>query len=128
MSARSRPARRRAGGLAGGFAVAALLLQGWVPVLLQTHLASREAVGHARHGAAGAMPTSAPSRTLPECPLFHGPVCLCALFVSFVPAPAIPLPQAGAPVQLARSRFAAARPRRQRRAARFDRRAPPLSG
>jgi hypothetical protein len=127
----------RARGWVGWLAVAALLLHGWLPIVLQVQLTAPEAAGHAHHGsaaghahngsAASAKPPRVPSGEGPECPLFHGAICLCAAFVKLLQTPALAAPLVAAPVRRARGRFAAGRPPRQRRAELFDPRAPPSS-
>jgi hypothetical protein len=79
-----------------------LLLHGWLPIVLQVQLTAPEAAGHAHHGsaaghahhgsAAGAKPPRVPSGEGPECPLFHGAICLCAAFVKLLQTPALAAP------------------------------------
>jgi hypothetical protein len=97
-SARSRRGRR----LFGWLAAASLLAHGWLPIVLQASLAGHDGgARHAHHGhliheAAVAAPDLRRSGHGQECPIFHDPICLCAVFVSFlmpanapVPAPAV---------------------------------------
>jgi Protein of unknown function (DUF2946) len=114
----------------------AILLHGWLPILLQASLLSAEArthgdgqAHHAHHAGAPAhsTPDPAPARKGPECPVLHSAVCLCAVLVKVLPPPVVVAPLAAATARRAGGRFPAQRPRRQARAAPFEARAPPFS-
>jgi hypothetical protein len=115
--------------LIGWLAAVSLLVHGWLPILLQVHLAAAEVGGHAYHANAadGAAPSQVPSGEGPECPLFHGSICLCATFVKLLSAPGASTPVAASVVRDKRGRFPASRPPRQRPNLLFDARAPPVS-
>jgi hypothetical protein len=121
----------------GWLVAIAILLHGWLPVLLQSALATAQAevhgdsyAHHAHHADAPAQPEPdpAPADKGPECPLLGSAVCFCAVLVKVLPAPAIEVPLAAAMARRARGRFPAPRPRRHVRAAPFEARAPPFSG
>ena len=78
--------------LLGWLAAAALLLNGWLPILLQGSLQAAAAGGHGHGHHAAAAPGAAPSGKGPECPLFHSAICLCATFAKLLPAPTGPSP------------------------------------
>lgn len=121
----------RARAACGWLVAISMLVHGWLPVLLQASFVSAAAVSHAHdhHADAPAQtaPDAAPTGGGQECPVLGGAICLCAAFVKLLQTPALAAPLAAAPVRRARGRFAAGRPRRQRRAALFDPRAPPSS-
>jgi hypothetical protein len=122
----------RAWHLPGWLAAASLLLHGWLPILLQVSLLASEPGGHPHVHDAGtadgaAAPGAAPSGKSPECPLFHGVICLCAAFAKLLPAPGAPA-LARAPALAVRWRRRRHRgPPRQGRRLLFDARAPPAS-
>jgi hypothetical protein len=111
--------------LIGWLAVASLLLHGWVPIVIQIHLADPEAgaYAHSRNGPHA----SVPSGEGPECPLLHSAICLCATFVKLLPAAGAPAPGVAFGARDRRGRFPARRPSRPRPALPFDARAPPGS-
>jgi hypothetical protein len=97
-----------------------------LPILLQVSLLAAEAGGHGHHaGAAGAAAAPAPSGESPECPLFHGAICVCATFAKLLPAPGGPTPARPSATRSARRRCGGPRLPRQRRTVLFDARAPP---
>jgi hypothetical protein len=116
--------RARAPHLLAGLAAASLLLHGWLPILLQVSVLAPAAGahGHAAHARGAAPPGKSP-----ECPLFHGAICLCASFAKLLPAPAGPAPARLPATRAARRRRAVRRPPPRRRTALFDARAPPRS-
>ena len=153
MAATVQHRRRRA----TGWTVAiAILLNGWLPILFQAALAAEpeaqgsvhahhaqqadqaEHTGHAAHaqrghahhagGSVQPEPTGTPaSQGLPECPVLHGAVCLCAALVKVLPGPAATAVLAAALVSRARFRLRPQRPRRRVRVVAFEARAPPFS-
>jgi hypothetical protein len=132
QGARRRPdagGSKRISGLVGWLAVAALLLHGWLPIVIQVHLIAPGADGHGHPGnaIAAVAPPAVPSGEGPECPLFHSAICLCATFVKLLPAPGAPASGAAFAARDRRSRFPARRPSRPRPALPFDARAPPAS-
>jgi hypothetical protein len=128
-------APRRAGRaprLFGWLAAASLLVHGWVPILVQVSLLASEPVGHGHVHVAGradraAAPGAAPSGKSPECPLFHGTICLCATFAKLLPAPGAPAVARAPALAARRRRRPRGRPPRQGRRLLFDARAPPAS-
>jgi hypothetical protein len=148
--ARSRRGRR----LFGWLAAVALLTHGWLPIVLQAALAEGHGGGHVEHHAhpthdlAAAAPdvrrsgpepyvisasTSLRAAGAPdwrrsgdsrECPIFHDPICLCAIFVSFLMPASGPIPGPGV-ARSPRRRRPRPRPRQCRPIALFDARAPP---
>jgi hypothetical protein len=124
--------RRRVGWLVA----IAILLQGWLPVVLQASLLAAEASAHgdsqghhAHHAGAPAqsVPEPAPAGKGPECPVLHSAVCLCAVLVKVLPPPAVGAVLAPATTRRARGRFRSEKPRRKDCAAPFEARAPPFS-
>jgi hypothetical protein len=107
-----------------------LLAHGWLPVLLQALLAEHQAGarqaqhGHLTHEAAATVPDLSRSDHRQKCPIFHDPICLCAIFVSFLMPANGPVPASGV-VRSARIRGADHQPRPPRSLAFFDARAPP---
>jgi len=127
-SGRHHGAKRRQGWF-GWLAIASLLLHGWLPIVLQVHLAAPEASRHAHHAhSADATPDAVPSGEGSECPLFHSAICLCAAFVKLLPASGASVPGAAAAARRRRGRFPASRLSRLRPALPFAARAPPVSG
>jgi hypothetical protein len=59
-----------------------------------------------------------------DCPIFRDPICLCAIFVSFLTPASGPVPAPGV-VRSARRSCLSPRPRRPRPVALFEARAPP---
>lgn len=114
--ARSRSVPR----LFGWLAAISLLVHGWLPVVLQGYLAA----DHAAYRLAEAGPDLRRSGHGQECPVFHDPICLCAIFVTFLMPASAPVPAPGI-VRSARRRRFKSRPRRHRRGALFEARAPP---
>ena len=122
-------ASRRAQGWFGWLAVASLLLHGWLPIVLQVHLAAPEASMQAPHAhSADATPAAVPSGEGSECPLFHSAICLCAAFVKLLPPSGASVPGVAAAARHRRGRFPASRLSRPRPALLFAARAPPVSG
>jgi hypothetical protein len=135
------PWRRRAGSsrrarLVGWLVAIAILLQGWLPVLLQASLLAAEASAHvdsqaqhAHHAGAPAqnVPEPAPVGKGPECPVLHSAVCLCAVLVKVLPPPAVGAVLAPATTRRARDRLPSGKLRRKDYAASFEARAPPFS-
>ena len=117
----------------GWLVAIAILLHGWLPILLQVSLltaeAGAQAHGHAHHAGAPAPTTPHPGPTgkAPECRVLHSAVCLCAVLVKVLPPPVVAVPVAAAMATPARGRFAADKPSRRRRAAPLGARAPPVS-
>jgi hypothetical protein len=120
----------------GWLVAIAILLQGWLPVLLQASLLAAEASAHgdtqahhAHHAGAPAqsVPEPAPAGKSPECPVLHSAVCLCAVLVKVLPPAAVGTVLAPARTRRARDRFPAEKPRRKDYAAPFEARAPPFS-
>jgi hypothetical protein len=119
----------------GWLVAIAILLQGWLPVLLQASLLAAEASApgdsqahHAHHAGAPAqsVPEPAPGKG-PECPVLHSAVCLCAVLVKVLPPPAVGAVPAPATTRRARDRLPSEKPRRKDCAAPFEARAPPFS-
>jgi hypothetical protein len=139
----------------GWLVAIAILLHGWLPILFQAALVEAPAetvreghahhaegapahhaqnadhaqqAHHAHHADAPAQPESdrAPTGKAPECPVLHSAVCLCAVLVKVLPAPAATASLA-ATTRHARVRLPPQRPRRQTRLAPFEARAPPFS-
>jgi hypothetical protein len=123
-AARSRRRHR----LFGWLAAASLLAHGWLPIVVQASLAgSHGGDRHARqaaHEPAVAAPDLRRSGHGQECPIFHDPICLCAIFVSFLVPAREPVP---APVVIRSARRRTPRPQltRPRPVALFKARAPP---
>jgi hypothetical protein len=120
----------------GWLVAIAILLQGWLPVLLQASLLAAEASAHgdsqahhAHHAGAPAqsVPEPGPAGKGPECPVLHSAVCLCAVLVKVLPPPAVGAAFAPATTRRVRDRFPSEKPRRTDGAAPFEARAPPLS-
>jgi hypothetical protein len=125
-AARTRRGRR----VFGWLAAASLLAHGWLPVVLQGSLAEHQGgaphahQGHLTHETAVAAPDLRRSGNGQECPIFHDPICLCAIFVSFLMPANGPVPAPGV-ARGARIRRADHHPRPPRPLAFFDARAPP---
>jgi hypothetical protein len=128
--------RRRHRRPVGWLVAIAILLQGWLPVLLQASRLAAEASApgdsqahHAHHAGAPAqsVPEPAPAGKGPECPVLHSAVCLCAVLVKVLPPPAVGAVLAPAPTRRARDRFRSEKPRQKDRAAPFEARAPQFS-
>jgi hypothetical protein len=96
--------------LVGWLAAASLLAHGWLPIVLQSSLAGHDGGarhahhGHPMHEAAVAAPNLHRSGHGQDCPIFHHPICLCAVFVSFLMPASAPVP-APAVVRGARRRW-----------------------
>jgi Protein of unknown function (DUF2946) len=124
------PARRRFGWLAA----VSLLLQGWLPILLQVAMVA----GHGNDwdpqdtpicSAAAAVAAASPRPTRgPECPVTHDRICLCAIFANLLTPELGPAPTPPLVVRRARRRPPAQRPVRSRPVAPFEARAPPVFG
>jgi hypothetical protein len=124
------PARRRLGWLTA----VALLLHGWLPVVLQTSRIGAQAgvrdpsdVPICSAAAAGAAVASRPARG-PECPVTHDPICLCAIFASLLAPDLGPAPAPPPAVRGARRRLSTRRPARSRPLSPFEARGPPVFG
>jgi hypothetical protein len=120
---------RRGRRLFGWLAAVALLTHGWLPIVLQAALAEGhggdhvEHHDHLTHDPAAAAPDLRRSGDSRECPIFHDPICLCAIFVSFLMPASGPVPGPG--VVRSPRRRPRPRPRRWRRITLFEARAPP---
>jgi hypothetical protein len=96
-AARSRRGRR----VFCWLAAASLLAHGWLPVLLQASLAEHQGGarqgqnGHLTHEDAATVPDLSRSDHRQKCPIFHDPICLCAIFVSFLMPANGPVPAPG---------------------------------
>jgi hypothetical protein len=112
--------------LLGWLAAGSLLLNGWLPVLLQASLLASAPGAHADH-AGTTDPAAAPAGKSPECPLFHSAICLCATFAKLLPAPRAPVVSSAPVLGARRRRWPRWRPRQQGRQLLFDARAPPAS-
>jgi hypothetical protein len=128
--------RHRHRRLVGWLVAISILLQGWLPVILQASLLAAEASAHgdsqahhAHHAGAPAqgVPEPEPTGKGPECPVLHSAVCLCAVLVKVLPPPAVGAVLAPATTRRARDRFRSEKPRRKDCAAPFEARAPPFS-
>jgi hypothetical protein len=145
---------RRGRRLFGWLAATALLMHGWLPIVLQAALAGGHGGSHVEHhghlthepaaaapdpGRSGPEPDSIPASTSlnaatphdlrrsgdnRECPILHDPICLCAIFVSLL-MPASGLVPAPGVVHSALRRRPRSPPRRCRRVMLFEARAPP---
>jgi hypothetical protein len=120
----------------GWLVALALLLHGWLPILIQVSVLSVEASAHgdshahhAHHAGAPAhgVPDPAPAGKGLDCPVLHGAICLCAVLVKVLPPPVIAVPFVAAMARAARGRYPARRAPRQRQVALFEARAPPVS-
>jgi hypothetical protein len=115
--------------LLGWLAAASLLLHGWLPILVQVSLVG-DAIPpseHAHHAGAADAPGPVPSGEGPECPLFHGAICLCATFAKLLSPAGGPAPGALRKATGKRDRVPDRRRARPRRALPFEARAPPRS-
>ena len=128
---------RRAQGWLGWLAIVSLLLHGWLPIVLQVHLAAIEVhrappevhlaapeVNRHAHFADAVAPSGEGS----ECPLFHSAICLCAAFVKLLAASGAPVSGIATAARRRRGRVPARRLSRPRPALLFAARAPPVSG
>jgi hypothetical protein len=122
------PARR----WLGWFAAASVLLQGWLPVVVQASLLPSHRGERYAHDIPICSATTAAAATVPrpgqapKCPVTHGAICLCAIFVSLLAPEPGPAPGPPPAIRSARRRLPTRLPVRSLPITPFGARAPPV--